>query len=541
MARSRDTYVESERTPLVREQTISDQDLHDGLHHAEEEAGSTVTSLDETKHLSTEISSVIALLLLGVFVANADTSLVLATYSSISSEFLEFEQASWLLASYTLAMCVSQPLYGKLCNIFGRKSCLLGVYVFFMVGCLQCGVASSMSGVIIGRAIGGVGGAGISSIVSFLIADLVPLAEIATYRSYVNIVQTMGRASGGPLGGWLAQSLGWRWSFLIQCPLTLSAFLLVQWKLRQHRPVFHIEGSFIQQLKRVDILGSLLISASNVAGLLPMNLGGDYRWNHPIVLALFGSSAATLILFIVVELQMVKEPIFHLELLVNRNFTLSYLVMLFQNVAQTFVSFSFCTATYCELTALDDVYSALVLSDYPISPSTAGTYLVPAVVGNTIGGLACGAYIRRFGSYKAPTIFATIASAACHSLLLLRWRGSTGVLESLYIVLGWMGTGVSHSSIFIALVSAVTEEEVAIAGSGLYLFSSLRSVLGFTLSSNLLRLATQTWAQRQLGSKHQVIINRALSDIVFAQRLKGDLKTAITDAYLHGFHAVFCT
>jgi MFS family permease len=68
-----------------------------------------------------------------------------------------------------------------------------------------------MGQVIAGRLIGGAGGAGMSSVVSFLIADLVPLRDVATYRSYVNIVQTVGRSCGGPIGGWLAESLGWRW------------------------------------------------------------------------------------------------------------------------------------------------------------------------------------------------------------------------------------------------------------------------------------------------------------------------------------------
>lgn len=68
-----------------------------------------------------------------------------------------------------------------------------------------------MSIVMIGRVISGAGGAGMSSVVSFIIADLVPPREVATHRSYVNIVQTVGRSCGGPVGGWLAQTMGWRW------------------------------------------------------------------------------------------------------------------------------------------------------------------------------------------------------------------------------------------------------------------------------------------------------------------------------------------
>lgn len=108
-------------------------------------------------------------------------------------------------------MCSIQPLYGKLSNIFGRKALLLFAYILFGIGNLVCGMAPSMSVAIAGRFIAGAGGAGMSSVVSYLIADLLPIREVAAYRSYVNIVATVGRSCGGPLGGKLTEMIGWRW------------------------------------------------------------------------------------------------------------------------------------------------------------------------------------------------------------------------------------------------------------------------------------------------------------------------------------------
>ncbi|CCD48476.1 similar to MFS mdr transporter, partial sequence [Botrytis cinerea T4] len=72
---------------------------------------------------------------LGVFIANADGSLVLATSGTISSEFNDLGNAGWLISSYMLAMCATQSLYGKLSDIYGRKSTILASYVFFALGC----------------------------------------------------------------------------------------------------------------------------------------------------------------------------------------------------------------------------------------------------------------------------------------------------------------------------------------------------------------------------------------------------------------------
>jgi predicted MFS family arabinose efflux permease len=62
-----------------------------------------------------------------------------------------------------------------------------------------------------GRVLGGIGAAGMLSLVSILITDLVPMRSVATWRAQVNIVATTGRSLGGPLGGYLADTIGWRW------------------------------------------------------------------------------------------------------------------------------------------------------------------------------------------------------------------------------------------------------------------------------------------------------------------------------------------
>ncbi len=132
--------------------------------------------------------SILSVLLIGVFVSQADTSLVLATYGQISSEFNDLHDASWLLSSYMLAMCVSQALYGKLSDIWGRKAMLQVAYSLFTLGSIFCGLGQSMPQLIAARVLQGIGGAGMVCLVSILITDLVPLRDVASYRSYVNIV-----------------------------------------------------------------------------------------------------------------------------------------------------------------------------------------------------------------------------------------------------------------------------------------------------------------------------------------------------------------
>ena len=153
----------------------------------------------------------ISVLLLGVVSSNAVASLVLATYATVSSDFDDLDSGSWLLSVYTLTMCATQPLYGKLSDIYGRKPLLLTAYAIFALGNLGAGLGQSLFQVISWRAVQGVGGAGMASLVAIIIADIVPTDQVATFRGYVNISQIVGRSCGGVVGGWLTQLVGWRW------------------------------------------------------------------------------------------------------------------------------------------------------------------------------------------------------------------------------------------------------------------------------------------------------------------------------------------
>lgn len=186
-------------------------------------------------------------------------------------------------------------------------------------------------------------------------ADLVPLREVAVWRSYANIAATTGRSLGGPIGGYLTDEIGWRWlvllslpflsnsrhhrSFLGQCPPTLLALALVAWKLQIPCLPITSTQSPISKLRRVDFLGAIFLSLSIVCGLLVLDLGGQRMpWTDPQILLLLGASVMTLNMFVFVEAVWAKEPIFPLRLLLNRDVITSYVNLGFQTGAQGAVS-----------------------------------------------------------------------------------------------------------------------------------------------------------------------------------------------------------
>jgi hypothetical protein len=123
LTNNHDSHSPDYKATSVIKTTSQDEDLDSGS-----------ISSETTPKKSKSAAAIISLLLIGVFISNADGTLVMATYTTISSEFGAFGDAAWLTTSYTLASCAVQPIVGKLSDIYGRKRVLIASYAVFAVG-----------------------------------------------------------------------------------------------------------------------------------------------------------------------------------------------------------------------------------------------------------------------------------------------------------------------------------------------------------------------------------------------------------------------
>ncbi|KAG4427507.1 hypothetical protein IFR05_017011, partial [Cadophora sp. M221] len=371
----------------------------------------------------------------------------MATYGTISSEFGALADASWLTTSYSLATCAVQPITGKLSDIYGRKGVLLGSYVLFAVGSVGCGIGQAMWQVIAGRVVAGLGAAGMTVIVSILITDLVPLIQVASWRSYVNVVATIGRSIGGPLGGYLADTVGWRWSFIGQSPIIGLAIILVALRLPSHTsppalPTITKPAKPTRQpskLRRVDFIGAFLLALTIVSLLGALSLGGqNLPWTHPVVIGVGAGSVVLGAAFVAWEVNGAFEPVFPPSLIVKRDVATAYGIITLQAAAQLAMMYTI---------------PLFFRSTHNSSNTVAGSHLFPAVLGNTLGGLLSGLYISRTGHYKTLSLLAALSSSLSYILLIIRWTADREInwLESLEIVPGGFGTGIAFSATFVGL------------------------------------------------------------------------------------------
>ncbi|KAF2704667.1 MFS general substrate transporter [Pleomassaria siparia CBS 279.74] len=480
---------------------------------------------------STSVGKTILVLLIGGFISNADGSLLLATHPSIASEFNALADSSWLVTSFALATAATQPLYGKLSDIYGRKKLLLVAYTLFGLGCFLVGVGTSMWQVILGRVVSGAGASGMTTLVSILITDLVPLREVATWRSYINVAATTGRSIGGPLGGALADTVGWRWSFLGQVPLIGLAILLVYITLPETHPEVP-EGPKESKLGRIDFLGATLMTLSLLCFLVPLEIGGGrVSWDHPLIFILLGSAFVFGAALLATEAWYAREPIFPIVLLKKKDTLLSFFIGGCQSAAQ--MGLMFAVPLYFQITSSTTL-------------TAAGAHLVPSVVGNAVGGILSGYIIKRTGRYKALISFAAACSSSAYLLLIFRWHGHTNWLESMYIIPAGFGTGILQSALFVSLQAAIETKHVAVAASSLYLANNVGSIAGMAgcsvvIQEGLKRGLLTRLRSMGLGRKAvKKIIDHAAGDVQYIGRAKPAIAEAIVGSYIDALTWTHC-
>jgi predicted MFS family arabinose efflux permease len=387
--------------------------------------------------------------------------------------------------------------------------------------------------VILGRVISGAGASGMTTLVSILITDLVPLREVASWRSYVNVVATTGRSIGGPLGGSLADTVGWRWSFLGQVPLTSIAIFLVYMILpptTQELPA----GPKQSKLARIDFLGATFMTLSILCLLFPLEIGGGrIPWTSPSIFILLGFAVLFGGCLLVTEKWYAKEPIFPLEFLKKKDPLVSFLIGGCQSAAQ--MGLMFAVPLYFQITSGS-------------SNTVAGAHLIPAVVGNAVGGILSGVIIKRTGRYKALIILATTCSSSAYLLLILRWQGHTNWAESLYIIPGGFGTGIVQSALFISIQAAIDPAHAAVAASSLYLASSIGTVAGMAGVSAVLREGLRYGLAKRLGylgfdeGKIARIIDKAARDVHYVDHARPEVASAVVRSYVEALtwtHGIF--
>ncbi|KAK2592306.1 hypothetical protein QQS21_009996 [Conoideocrella luteorostrata] len=473
---------------------------------------------------------------IGLYLAAVDQVLTTASYARIGSELNALNNISWVATSYFLTLTSFQPLYGKLCDIFGRKECLLFAYAFFAVGCLGCGLARNLVQLCVSRAISGIGGGGMTSIVAILVSDIVPLRDRGVWQGYMSLIFAAGMATGGPLGGLFADTIGWRWSFLAQTPLCCIAWIAVYFVVKVPGPP---SDSLLNKVRRIDFLGALVLTLAIVAMLLGLDSGSNSGWLQIATVVPLCLAPALIAAFMFIEARIAKHPFAPYRIIFHSS--------LFKNYAANFCN----TASQMSIFFFAPLYFQAVL-DY--NATSSGVFLVPGMATSVIATMVTGWIIKRTGRFYALNIVShtTLVLGVILLAISLCIKSVLGEVTSIVLTMTGGACGTlfppipSHGNVdsqswghcrsatlLVALLANAAVEDTAVVVACSYLFRSLGASIGIGVSSALLQQTLRSQLATHLtdGNQASQIERRVRENLDYIKDLPLDVGIMVRESY----------
>ncbi|KAH9878040.1 hypothetical protein J1614_003257 [Plenodomus biglobosus] len=409
-----------------------------------------------------ELSQLLVFLALGLsmFMAALDTVLIPTALPTISQDFhIADSLYAWVGSSYLLANASSVPFWGKLSDIFGRKSVILIANAIFLVGSIICAVAVNAAMLIAGRIVQGIGGGGVIVLVHVCVSDLFTIRDRSLYMGILGGIWAVASALGPVLGGIFSDKLDWRYCFYINIPIVVFSIIVLHFKLNVPSP----KVDLFEGLASMDWLGTVTILVATVLFLVGLQLGGSGSYGSPLVIVFLTLGCVAYFGFAFTQWWTGKRggtPIMPLRIF---------------NDMSNLCSMAVCA---CDALVFNSIayflplYFQIVLGK---SPSIAGIYMLAIAVPLATISIASGHLIEITGRFlevlQAGLLLMTLGVGL---LISLGPSPSVAKIVGILIVVG-IGFGPNFGAPLIALQTRIRESDIA---TGTAAFSFVRMVFG---------------------------------------------------------------
>ncbi|KAJ3117059.1 hypothetical protein HK100_000901 [Physocladia obscura] len=405
----------------------------------------TPTTEETTPLTKRQFAFVIAGLALAVMMASLDATIVSTALKSVVAEFGKQSLLPWVGSAYLLTSAPFGIMYGKISDLFGRKSVFIFALVVFEFGSLLCGIAPSMEILILGRAVAGIGGGGIFTLAFIIIADIVEFQDRAKYQGMVGGIYGLATIIGPLVGGAFTDKTTWRWCFYINLPLGAIAIPGIITFLHLPAP----KGTFLEKIKRIDFIGTILVFLFIAAIITPTQFGGSvWDWNSPQVICLYILGLILLAAFIYVERFVANEPI--VPSLLFANSTVTAILVIALVVGAAFVGAIYYISLFFQI----------------VNGNTAtvgGVKAIPLVFGHVIFSIVTGVIMSGTGKYKYVFYTGPIFLITGISLI-ATMNGSSSLIQNIfYLLIFGVGTGLITQTCIVAVQVSSDKSLLAVA------------------------------------------------------------------------------
>ena len=464
-----------------------------------------------------QIMVVMSGLMVGMFLAALDQSILGTALPKITSDLGGFSKLSWVVTSYLLASTASTPLWGKISDLYGRKRLFQIAIIVFVVGSLASGISSNIDQLIAFRAIQGLGGGGLMALALATVGDVIPPRERGRYQGYFALTFGASSVLGPVLGGFFADGPGWQWIFFINVPLGIVALVVTSAALKMPH---------VRRDHTIDYLGAAVIVASVSSILLYTAWAGPERgWGDPTGLGLLFGGLLLAVVFVFVELR-AAEPIIPMRLFANSIFSLANAFGFLIGIAM------FGSMIYLP------VYLQVVDE---MSPTRSGLAMLPMIVGLFSTSLTAGQIMSRTGRYR---VFPPAGAAFIVSALVLLSQldvDSPYWYVGLAMYLFGAGLGLCMQVVVTVVQNSVDRSDIGVATSSVAFFRQMGGSFGTALFGAILtsRLATHLAEVMPRGTSASGQVDTNDTDAI--RELPLALRGLVREAFSRSLDEMFLT
>ncbi|HZH62905.1 MAG TPA: MDR family MFS transporter, partial [Metabacillus sp.] len=415
----------------------------------------------KAKERKTNRPYVLATVMLAMFMAAIEATIVATAMPAIVAELEDFSLYSWVFSSYLLMNAVTVLIYGKLSDLFGRKPVLTVGIIIFLIGSILCGVASSMEMLIFARFVQGVGAGAVMPIATTIVGDLYTKEERAKIQGYLSSVWGISAILGPAIGGLLVEFVSWRFVFWMNVPLGILAivglYLFLHENIEKHKP-------------KIDYGGAIFLTIAITSFMFILVEGGvRFEWLSTPVFLLGALTLLSFFVFVLYERKL-DEPMMPFELWNERSILIANLTSLTTGVM---------------LIGLSTFLPTFVQGVMEEKPIVAGFTLTTMSIGWPIAATISGRAILKIG-FRATSIFGGISLILGSIVFIFLSSSDSPIFAAFGSFLIGVGMGLTTTAFIVSIQSTVEWNKRGVATATNMFMRNVGSTIGAALLGGIL-------------------------------------------------------
>ncbi|KAK1981089.1 major facilitator superfamily transporter [Colletotrichum cereale] len=434
-----------------------------------------------------------------MFLVALDRTIIATAIPRITDEFQSLGDIGWYGSAYMLTTAASQLVFGRIYKFYDLRVSFLSSILIFELGSLICGVAPSSPVLIVGRAVAGVGSAGIFTGAMMVMIPMIPLHKRPMFQGIFGMVFGLASVIGPLVGGGFTGTVTWRWCFYINLPVGGAAFLFLFFMLKAPKRQMQEPATLYQHFKRLDPLGTLFFLPSIVSLLLALEWGGsEYEWSDGRIIALFVVFGVGFIAFAAVQVLMPQTATVPLRIIKQRTMLAGAFFMLF-------LAGSMMLAVYY----LPIWFQAVQGAD----PVNSGIYTIPLVLSIVVSSIISGGMTQKIGYYVPSMILCPCIMSVGLGLMSTFQPGISSGHWIGYQFLTGFGLGFGMQTVGLAVQAVLPKEDVSTGVSISFFSQQLGAAVFVSVGQSILSNMLVSQLSGIPGLPAQAIVNTGATNL----------------------------